>query len=123
MRRSAIKRNPEKIRAWLDRSRKPMPKTGKRTKKRQAMNARLNRLGINHCEIRIPGKCVRSIMLTWAHALKSRFLVTDEDWQRAARCCIPCHNHIEALKHEEMAQVVDQAIARRSHPASPEEES
>ncbi len=90
-----------------------MPKTGKRTKKRQAMNARLNKLSIHCCEVRIPGLCVARIMLTWAHALKSRFLVTDEDWERAARCCIPCHDHIEALSHDEMAKIVDDAIAKR----------
>lgn len=52
-------------------------------------------------------------MLTWAHAQKSRFLVTDADWMEAARCCIPCHDHIEAFSHEEMAQVVRAAIDSR----------
>lgn len=116
MKRTPLRRNPEKIKAWLQKSRKPMNKKGKRYDKRQAMNARLNKLGITRCEIGIREPkpiCVGSIMLTWAHALKSRFLVTDEDWLRAARCCIPCHDFIEALPHGGMAAIVDRAIAMR----------
>lgn len=89
-----------------------MRRAGKRTNKRKAMNAELNKLGIDCCEIRLAGCWGRS-GLTWAHALKSRFLVTDEDWQRAARACISCHNRIEAMSHAEMARHVDEAIARR----------
>ena len=92
-----------------------MPKTGKRTKKRQAMNRRLNHLGINFCEIAISGTCVGSIMLSWAHSKKSRFLVTDEDWMEAARCCIPCHEKIEAMSHADMEAMVKKAIAGRNN--------
>lgn len=90
----------------------PLRKVGKRGKKRQEMNAQLNKLGINHCEIGRPC-CVGRIMLTWAHARKSRFLVTDTDWLQAARACIPCHNEIEAMSHAVMFEIVTSAIARR----------
>lgn len=117
MKRTPLRANPVKVREWIQRSRKPLNKTGKRYKKRQAMNARLNKtaatLGIDRCEIKIEGRCVSRIQLTWAHALKSRFLLTDADWQRAARCCMPCHDFIESLSHGLMANHVDNAIARR----------
>lgn len=117
MKRSYLKKNPEKIREWINRSRKPLPKMGPRGKKRKDMNRELDKklraLGIDECEIRIPGVCVRHIMLHHAHALKSRFIQTDEDWLRAALCCDPCHDKIEALPHAEMARLVDEAIARR----------
>ena len=116
-RRTPLRADPEKTRAWRDRSRKPMPKTGPRTKKRQAMNRRIDKvlsgIGIDRCEIRIQGKCVNSIMLTHAHSKKSRFLVTDGDWMEAALCCIPCHDHIEAMPHGDMHRIVTEAIARR----------
>lgn len=87
---------------------------GKRTEKRKSENRKLDKLGIKECEIRIPGKCVRHIMLTWAHSKKSRFLLNDKDWQEAARACLPCHDHIEALGHKEMHRLVTEAIAKRT---------
>lgn len=101
-----------KIKAWQQRGRKPI-KAGKRTLKRQAMNRRLNKLGIDQCEIRMPKVCTPHFGLTWAHATKSRYLVTDEDWMRAARCCLPCHMLIEAMSHEAMFLIVTKAIAKR----------
>jgi hypothetical protein len=89
---------------------------GPRTERRQKENRELNKLPLfvkNHCEIRIPGVCVKTIMLTWAHSKKSRFLVTSKDWQEAARCCLPCHDHIETLPHTEMKRLVTEAIKRR----------
>ena len=87
---------------------------GKRTEKREAVNRKLNKkFKIRECEIQIPGVCVRHIMLTWCHTKKSRFIVTDKDWEEAARGCLPCHDHIEALPHSEMAQIVRAAIAKR----------
>ena len=86
---------------------------GPRTIRRHAENKKLNKLGIRFCEIKIPGICAGNRMLTWAHATKSRFLITSEDWQRAAKCCLPCHQYIEALPHKEMGRVVNQAIAKR----------
>jgi hypothetical protein len=92
--------------------RKPLPRSGKRSRKRQEMNAKLNGLDIQHCEIRRPG-CWGRNGLTWAHARKSRFLVTDADWLTAARACISCHNAIEALSHSEMERIITEAIAKR----------
>lgn len=87
---------------------------GKQTEKRKAANEWMNKhLGLKECEIKIPGVCVKSIMLTWAHPVKTRFLVTKKDWRTAARCCLPCHQHIEPLSHEEMKRIVDESIARR----------
>lgn len=97
---------------FLKRGTKPMRQCGKRGNKRKAMNAELNKLGITHCEIRLPG-CWNRSGLTWAHATKSRFIITDEDWLRAARACISCHQKIEVMKHAEMAAYVDGAIAAR----------
>lgn len=94
------------------RAKATIKRVGPRTLKRQAMNRELNKLGIDRCEIQLPG-CWNRTGLTWAHALKSRFLKTDEDWMRAARACIACHNVIEAMSHTLMAQYVDSAITLR----------
>lgn len=102
-----LRSNPETTRAWKNRK-------GKRTLKRGSMNAELNKLGIQCCELRIEGRCLGRQMLTWAHATKSRFLVTDEDWLRAARACCPCHDFVESKSHAEMARIIDEAIALRN---------
>lgn len=89
----------------------PFP-VGKRTIKRQEMNRELNKLEIKQCEIRLPG-CWKTSHLQWCHATKSRFIVTDKDWKRAARGCAYCHHVIEQWKHKDMAAIIDEAIARR----------
>ena len=76
-------------------------------------NRHLAKQKINRCEIRIEGICVDAIMLTWAHSQKTRFLTTSKDWQEAARCCLPCHQHIEALPHHKMCAIILAAIHRR----------
>lgn len=86
---------------------------GPRTKRRQKENRELNKLKIDRCEIRIPGICQDRYYLTWAHASKSRFLVTSDDWQRAARSCLSCHQHIEKMSHKDMRAVVVAAISQR----------
>jgi hypothetical protein len=86
---------------------------GKRTKERAEANRDMNKQGIRRCEIRIEGVCVGTIMLTWAHPTKSRYIVTKKDWRTAARCCLPCHQHIEALSHKKMKAIVLAAIAKR----------
>lgn len=96
---------------------------GKRTEKRRAENRKLDKLKIKECEIRIPGICVRHILLTWAHSKKSRFLVLDKDWQEAARSCLPCHDHIEAMPHDKMEKIVKAAIARRVDPCNSREQA
>lgn len=86
---------------------------GKQTERRAAENRQLAKHKINRCEIRIEGVCADNVMLTWAHSKKSRFLTTSKDWQEAARSCLPCHQHIEALPHKEMAAIILAAIKRR----------
>lgn len=86
---------------------------GKRTKARAAGNRDMNKRGIAHCEIRIPGVCVGRIMLTWCHPTKSRFILTDKDWRTAAKGCLPCHDTIEKMPHKMMKKYVCDAIKRR----------
>lgn len=88
---------------------------GPRTERRAKENRQLAKLKITSCEIQVAGVCVRDRMLTWAHSRKSRFLLTSKDWQEAARCCLPCHQHIEALPHKEMHKLVVSAIKKRRH--------
>ena len=85
---------------------------GKRTKDRQAANRDMNKLRINHCEIRLP-ICQGRYYLGWAHPTKSRFIVTDKDWRTAAKSCAACHDAIESMSHKKMAKIVREAIARR----------
>jgi hypothetical protein len=89
---------------------------GPRTKERQKQNAVLNKLPPHikkHCEIKIPGVCVKTIMLTWAHSKRSRFILTDKDWQEAARACQPCHQYIDDRGHAFMHRAVTEAISKR----------
>lgn len=86
---------------------------GKRTELRITHNIQLHKLGIHRCEVMIGTRCTKTRFLTWAHSKKSRFLVTSKDWMEAARCCLPCHEVIEAMSHEKMAKIVRDAIARR----------
>lgn len=87
---------------------------GPRTERRAKENAKLRKLQISHCEIRIPGICQGRYFLTWAHSKKSRYLVTEKDWQEAARACVACHDHIEAKSHKEMRRIIVEAIMRRA---------
>lgn len=90
---------------------------GPRTKARAAGTRELRKLPreITHrCELRIQGVCIGDRLLQWAHATKSRFIVTKADWQRAARSCAACHQHIESKSHREMAAVIDAAIKSRN---------
>jgi len=86
---------------------------GKRTKKREAVNHKLNRtLRIKECELKLPG-CWRIVYLGWAHSKKSRFLVTRKDWEEAARACQHCHDIIEAWPHKKMEAFIKEVIAKR----------
>ena len=94
---------------------KGMP-IGPRTKARAKGNRDLNKLPreVTHrCELRIKGVCIGDRMLQWAHAQKSRFLLTDKDWQEAARSCAACHQTVEAISHREMKRLICEAISRR----------
>jgi hypothetical protein len=87
---------------------------GPRTQLRAKHNAKLNKLGIRHCEVRISPHCAGNRMLTWAHSKKSRFLVNDTDWMTAARCCLPCHDVLDnEMSHAQMEREVKTAIAKR----------
>lgn len=86
---------------------------GKRTERRQSENKKLNKMLISRCEIRIPGVCVDRLFLTWMHSKKSRFILTDKDWQEAARACQPCHLFGESRGHKFMHALVTEAIAKR----------
>lgn len=90
---------------------------GPRTKARAAGNRDLRKLPreVTHrCELRIESVCIGDRLLQWCHATKSRFIVTKADWQRAARGCAACHQHIEAKSHREMARIIDGAIRGRT---------
>jgi hypothetical protein len=88
---------------------------GPRTERRQKENRELNKLPDsikNFCEIRLPG-CLRNKMLSWAHATKSRFILTSKDWQTAVRSCLFCHQKIESMPHAKMFKLVADSINRR----------
>lgn len=95
---------------------------GQRTRDRQAGNRKLNKLPreITHrCELgrtgMIPeGVCIGDKMLQWCHDRKSRFILTEKDWQEAARGCAGCHDYVDHhCSHAKMKTIVQAAIARR----------
>jgi hypothetical protein len=91
---------------------------GARTSKRQDMNRELNKLPDSVkkvCELRIRNVCIGNRLLTWAHFRKSRFLLTDKDWQTACRSCLSCHQAVESMSHKEMQALVCDAIKRRKN--------
>ena len=96
--------------------RTPIKRAGARTLKRRQINVKLKKIwleqGITSCEIRLPG-CLRSFAMGAAHAEKSRFLQTDEQWMTAALACCKCHETIEAWSHEKMKKIVMDTIAKR----------
>lgn len=89
---------------------------GPRTIERQKQNAKLNKLPDSvkrRCEIQLPG-CLHTLFLSWAHDKKSRFILTDKDWQTAARACGFCHDQLDHhMNHAEMKRLVNKAIAKR----------
>lgn len=89
---------------------------GPRTTRRRAENKKLNQLPEHvkrNCEIKLSG-CLGNKFLSWAHSKKSRFILTDKDWQEAARCCAACHGALDhKMGHAEMARRVRKAIAKR----------
>lgn len=91
--------------------------TGKRVKKRIAMNQRLKERHIENgypqtCELKLGG-CLKSWACSWAHSKKGRFIQTDDDWMTAVLACVHCHNAIELLPRAEMEKVVLNTIAAR----------
>lgn len=88
------------------------PRTIKRQEQNRILNERLPEIK-KRCEIRISSYCTGTSRLSWAHSKKSRFLLTDKDWQEAARCCLPCHDKIEVMSHADMKRIVLEAINKR----------
>lgn len=71
---------------------------------------------VQHCEscgVREDGN--PNNILTMMHALKQRYIITEEDCKRAAKVCMREHNFHE-LKgdHQAMADFVDNLIAKRT---------
>lgn len=95
-------------------------KLGKSLTRRLKENKELNKLKINHCEIRLSG-CWGKSHLTWAHSKKVKHLVTSKDWQEAARACLYCHHEIGKKPKEEEKRIVLAAIARRPKHAHTED--
>lgn len=86
---------------------------GPRTEKRAKENRKLGKLKITYCELQLSPNCTGGHYLSWMHFAKSRFLLTDKDWQTACRACIPCHQVGESMSHKDMKRIVLDAIGRR----------
>lgn len=71
------------------------------------------RAGITSCEVKLPDFCAGSYFLTWAHAVKRRFITTPEQLAEVCLSCAQCHIQIEAMSHAEMERIVREAIANR----------
>lgn len=92
---------------------------GKRTKLWDDIRAKLKvnfqRAGITRCEVRCEG-CWNSDALSFAHSLKRRFIKTVDDWTEVALACTPCHDILEAMPHQRMADIVRSIIQARPVP-------
>jgi hypothetical protein len=90
------------------------PQTKRREKENRKLNASVPDSVKKVCETRIPGVCIGNRALTWSHAWKTRFNTTSALWQKAARSCLPCHQHCEEkMSHKERAAFIEAVIARR----------
>jgi hypothetical protein len=114
MKQTALKSNPEKTRAWQQRSRKPLPK-GKKTseweKVRRNLKPRFERAGITRCELAY-ALCMHDNYLGFAHAKKRRNLGPGE-LSVVILACQNCHGDIECMEEPMMQQIVMQTIERR----------
>ena len=68
--------------------------------------------GITTCELRYEG-CWINNALSYAHSKKRRFICTEDDLREVALACVPCHQKIERLPHDEMERIVREVIERR----------
>jgi hypothetical protein len=95
---------------------------GSRTTRRRTENKKLNQLPEHikrNCEIRLPG-CLGNKFLSWAHSKKSRFILTDKEWQEAARACGYCADALDhKMGHAEMKRRVTEAIKKRKLDENP----
>lgn len=95
----------------------PMKKRGKKSwawhNTRDKLKKRFARVGITSCELRVCAECAGSEMLSFAHSMKRRFITTQQELEEVALACIPCHDTIETLPHEDMKKIVLLAINQR----------
>lgn len=89
-------------------------KAGKRTIANRRANAVLAKTfkGERTCEAKLEG-CWKTWALSWAHPAKRRKL-SPEELTTAALCCVPCHQKLERLSHEDMRVAVMEIIERRA---------
>jgi hypothetical protein len=78
-------------------------------KTRAELKKRFEKQGITFCE-----SCGSSFGLTFAHRLKRRFITTPEELYLVALLCLPCHQAVEVLPHEEMYRVITELIENRN---------
>lgn len=87
-------------------------KKGRKTRQWEKARAELkkdfDRMGIRHCE-----GCGSTFNLSFAHRLKRRFIVTEDELRQVALLCVPCHQTIEQLTHSEMFAFINQLIEKR----------
>lgn len=115
MKKTALRSNPEKTLAWINRSRKPLPKTGKRTqqweKVRRNLKPKFERAGITSCELRWPG-CWKDNALGFAHAKHRRNLGPGE-LSIVILVCNICHDLLDKLPDEDTEHIVMKTISER----------
>lgn len=76
---------------------------------RAKLKLEFERKGVTRCE-----QCNGTFALGFAHRLKRRFIVTDEEKRAVALLCQPCHERIEHSGHAEMFAAITELIERRS---------
>jgi hypothetical protein len=97
MRRRRLRRAGNKTIAW--------------EKERAKLKVRFEAMRITECELGYP-ECWKDNALGFAHAKKRRFLKPHE-LSEVILCCNPCHDKLESLPHDIMAQIVREIIAKR----------
>lgn len=117
LRKTQLKGNPEKTAAWIQRTRKPLPKKGKKMKKwektRDSLKDAFKRAGITTCELRFR-YCWVDNALGFAHSKKRRNITTNEELQEVILACNTCHNRIERKPEAEMGAIVRGVINARN---------
>lgn len=75
---------------------------------RAKLKVEFERKGITRCEI-----CNGNFALGFAHRLKRRFIVTDEEKRSVALLCQLCHDTIEFSGHTKMFVKITEVIEKR----------
>jgi len=84
----------------------------------QRIKPRFEKAGITRCELNYSG-CWRNNALSFAHAVKRRFLQTyapeglPTSIYTVILACTPCHDILEKMSHEEMKKAVMGIIMAR----------